>query len=240
MLDIEKLTPEIYSKDSRDFQFFCKLLALVVNSAQYNANNITNMYDPHKCNDRMLDLLCSMFNYQPKNNPTDQDLRVILTNYSRLMKNKGNRLGIEQAVAMAMKLQHLDKNFTVTIRKMVNDNNVDEKTAYDDNHNLQYNKDKSFIINVGINDAFEMKYLREFLDLVKPVGFLYEAYQVNVGKYSSKVDTKFEIVSDTFTNNRAKYSMTNEETGAVPSSADLDNYGRVTQLNRQEITREDE
>lgn len=239
MLDIEQLTPPVYSKNSRDFQFFSKLLQTAVNSVKYNADNLQNMYDPFKCNDRMLDLLCSIYNYQPKNNPTDQDLRVILTNYTRLMKNKGNRLGIEQAVAMALKLQHINREYSVVIKRMVNSGGADVDTAYNENGQLQYDQNNSFIITIGINNAFEMKYLKEFLDLVKPVGYLYNAKQVEMTSQSSRIGGTFEIVEGTFTNNRETYSMTNEETGAVPAYKDRNNYGQITQLNRQEITRED-
>lgn len=154
MLRVETFVPEIYVKKSRDFQMYCKVLELVANDVKYNADTITDIFDPFKCNNRMLELLCTLYNYQPRRDISDHDLRLILSNYNYLIMHKGSKKGIEAAISLAIKLtgKHLSWSYSLVTK--------------DNSNNPVYT------LYVTIGGSYDRAYLHEFLDLVLPVGFI--------------------------------------------------------------------
>lgn len=232
MIEIEKLVPEIYKKDSRDFQLFCKLLELVVNSVNYNATNISNVTDPIKCQNSMLDLLCTMFNYQPKYEPTDEDLRTILSNYSYLIRHRGSILGIKQAISMALKLNNKSGDYRYAHTNMVNSSLQPITRAYDNNGVKQMDDKNSFKISVGVTDEVNTHFLKEFIDVVKPIGYIVNIEQIKMAGNTSKVGVIIDYEGDL---------QQASEFEAVPSSTDVDTQSaNATEINRQEIIRSDE
>ena len=88
MINIEKLLPDIYYKESRDFKLFSKLLEIVVNSSDLNIKNMVNILNPELTKDSFLDILATALNYKPKNNFSNDELRIILNNYLYLIRHR--------------------------------------------------------------------------------------------------------------------------------------------------------
>lgn len=209
MLNVEMFVPEIYVKKSRDFQLYCKLLELIANDAKYNADTITDIYDPYKCNNRMLELLCTLYNYQPRREISDHDLRLILVNYPFLIKHKGSRLGIEAAISLAVKLtgKKIDWSYSILTK--------------DGEGNSKHS------VYVNMSSDYDKNYLHEFLELVLPVGFTIE------DGISTEEDASTEAVVEIVVD---KDVQSSEDASDVASLADLDN---ATVITRVEVLKEE-
>lgn len=171
MLDCINFVPHIYTKESRDMQFFLKLLELVVNSSKLNADSITNAYTPTKCPNRLLGLLATLYNYNSLYDITDSDLRIILDNYNFLTKYKGTRKGIEQAISIVVRLTgELATSFAYDILK------------YDEQGKPVY------IIRVSIDGEYSRRYLQELMNVVMPVGFLLESYKASISSMNTRLE----------------------------------------------------
>lgn len=206
MLDIEKLVPEAYIKDSRDFQLFCKLLGSVVNSSKYDCDSMLNVLNPSKCNNRFLKLLSTYVNYRAKNNPTDEDLRVILESYPYLIRYRGCEQGIKKAICLALKLSNIK----------------------DTDYILNISKDK--IIQVSINEFFNIRYMKEFIELVKPVGYYVDMAVTNNESFSTTVHVR---------DNYTMKTQSTVESSAVTSSYVAEDATGITatvrEIGRQEV-----
>lgn len=208
MLNVEMFVPEIYVKKSRDFQMYCKLLELVANDAKQSADSITDMYNPYKCNNRMLDLLCTLYNYQPKREISDHDLRLILVNYPFLVKHKGSRLGIEAAISLAVKLT--GKKITWSYDLLTKDGEGNSQHA----------------IYVNMSDTYDQKYLHEFLEVVLPVGFRIEDSISTEEEAATQASVSFIVTKDV---------QSAESVSDVISLKDIDN---ATDITRVEVLKE--
>lgn len=180
MLDIESFVPGIYVKKSRDFQMFCKVLEIATNNVKFNADTITDIYDPFKCNNRMLELLCTLYNYQPRRDVSDTDLRTILANYPYLIKHKGTKKGIEAAVSLAVKLTGKSLSWHCDIETKDNSGNSIHKVI------------------VTISDKYDERYLKEFMELVLPVGYLVEAGVASYDSHTSEAFITMETTKDKY------------------------------------------
>lgn len=166
MLEVESFVPNIYVKKSRDFQMYCKVLEIISNSAKHNADTITDIYNPLICNNRVLSLLSTLCNYNSKRDISDEDLRLILTAYPLLIKNKGTQKGIELAAALTVKLS--GKPITY---------HCDYVRSTEDSSNETHK------VRVTMSDTYDERYLEEFMNLVMPAGFTLEA---SVSGYSQE------------------------------------------------------
>ena len=207
MLNVETFVPQIYVKKSRDFQMYCKMLELVANDIKYNADTITDTFDVSRCNNRMLELLCTLYNYQPKRDISDQDLRLILANYNYLIKHKGCKKGIEAAISLTVKLtgKHLSWGYSLLNK---------------DNENQPI-----YELRVTIGGEYDKNYLHEFLELVLPVGFIIED---SIAETTEKETEVAAVV--TYQSSKAN----NEEVGSVIGLDDIDSSTKQS-IERTEV-----
>lgn len=181
MLKIESFVPNVYVKKSRDFQMFCKVLEIIANGAKYQSDTITDCYNPYICNNRMLDLLSTLYNYNSEKEISDHDLRMILTNYPYLIKHKGTRAGIEAAVSLTAKLTGKNVSWSCDYINKDENNNAVHKVI------------------VTMSDTYDERYLKEFMNLVLPVGFEVESSISGYHQAATNVSVKIVTERDTKT-----------------------------------------
>ena len=97
MIKLENLTPEVYYKQSRDFQFIGRLYDLVLNSVKTNSELIYSLPISDNSSDEFLDLMAMTLGFKAKHNYNVKQLRAICASLPKIMKNKGN----VQAVLLA-------------------------------------------------------------------------------------------------------------------------------------------
>jgi len=98
MIKLQNLTPEVYYKQSRDFQFIGRLFDVVLNSVKTNAALINAMPLSENSDRKLIDLLTLTLGFKPKHNHYNTKQLVALCNtFCTLLKHKGSKLAVETA-----------------------------------------------------------------------------------------------------------------------------------------------
>ena len=106
MFRLENNVPEVYIKESRDFQLFLRLYDYVNNGVRFSIKSIDNLLDPLKCNDRVLPLLCTRVGFFPKSEYNTYALREIISAFPLILKYKGSKKSIEIALNTILKAEN--------------------------------------------------------------------------------------------------------------------------------------
>lgn len=106
MFRLQENVPEVYVKESRDFQLFCRLYDVVNNASRFNVKSTSMLLSPEKCIDSMLPLLCTKVGFFPKSEYNVHALRLIIESFPYMMKYKGSKRGIEIAVHTILKAEN--------------------------------------------------------------------------------------------------------------------------------------
>ena len=106
VVKLESFVPDIY-KDSRDFKVFLKLLDFVYESVKYDVDNWITLYDPMKTPDDFLPLLGEMLGFDNDIKFSTSELRIILSNFIELIKNRGSRLGIRRTIISILNAKYI-------------------------------------------------------------------------------------------------------------------------------------
>jgi len=149
MIKLENLTPEVYYKQSRDFQFIGRLYDLVLNSVKTNSDLLYSLPISDNSNDEFLDLMAMTLGFKAKHNYNTNQLRAICASLPKIMKNKGN----VQAVILAC-------------QALLNSEGITHPLDYEvsrDNLNLDL-----FIPQ----DLTDINLLTDLLDYILPAGML--------------------------------------------------------------------
>lgn len=89
MIKLYDYTPEIYYKESRDFQFIGRLFDLVLNYSKTNADLIYALPFSDNSDEQLTELLSLTLGFKAKRKYTTKQLRAICSVFSEIMKNKG-------------------------------------------------------------------------------------------------------------------------------------------------------
>lgn len=106
MFRLQDNVPEVYVKQSRDFQLFCRIYDVVNNAIRFNAKSAENLLDPLKVSDRMLPLLATRVGFFPKHEYNTYALREVISAFPYIIKYKGSKLGIEMALNVILKIEN--------------------------------------------------------------------------------------------------------------------------------------
>ena len=116
MIKLQDYTPEIYYKESRDFQLLGRLYDLVLNALKTDADLIYNIPISDNSNDKLLDLMALTLGFKANNHYNTVQLRAICKVFPEILKNKGSIKSIQiacNALFNAAGLsQSLDYDFT--------------------------------------------------------------------------------------------------------------------------------
>lgn len=121
MLKTQEFTPQVYYKQSRDFQLFGRVYDVVFNYLKYNIDSIYN--NPLSDNSALslVDLLCTTLGFKKTHNYTASELKAICTIFPLIIRNKGNIQSIQITVDTLCRLYGIECN--TKVYKNVNDKN---------------------------------------------------------------------------------------------------------------------
>ena len=112
---IQENTPEVYTNTSRDFQLIGRLYDCVINGVKFDTDSILRIIDTESIDSKLLKLLQTKIGFFTSADITDDDLRYVLESFPIIVKNKGSLKGINQAVAVFLKLKHIKSDVKVDI-----------------------------------------------------------------------------------------------------------------------------
>lgn len=98
MIKFANQVPSIYPAASRDFQYLCWLMDIVLNSVKHNVDSLYDLPNT-KTNDRLTELLAMTLGFKIKRNYDQKQLAALIVVLPRIIKYKGT----ERAADMAAK-----------------------------------------------------------------------------------------------------------------------------------------
>ena len=156
LFKLEENVPDIYVEMSRDFQLLCRVYDILVNSNIITQSKIRQQLNIDQIDDKLLKLLAGRLGFSSDNYIPTEVMRSILLQFPFMIKNKGTKVGIEQAIKSVIKQT-----------SKVNSVYVSDITIATGEIKVTVESDDA--------SAVDMSYLSNVLKYVVPVG-----YTVNV------------------------------------------------------------
>ena len=153
LIRLQNMVPEVYPNNSRDFQLFCRLYDCVFNGNKFDIDSILDICDTEYIDSKLLRLLQSKLGFLTDADISDDELRYILKAFPYMVKWKGSKKAIEQAVYVFLKLNHIKTNVRVTVS-----NNTPSEGTYS--------------VEIGMETAYrDTTILTEMLKYLMPTGY---------------------------------------------------------------------
>lgn len=168
VLRLTKMTPDIYSQESRDFQLLCRIYDCVINGIKWDGDSTIKSIDTHNCRSEMLELLQTKLGFFTTKSFTMDELRMALEAFPDLVKSKGSLKAILGAVNTFLHTLHISTPVEIWCTK--------EETTIG-SHVL---KDHTLIIGIQASIS-DTTLLKEIFRYILPTGYDFYIY------YYSKV-----------------------------------------------------
>ena len=97
MIKLRNLTPEVYSKQSRDFQFIERLFDVVLNSVKTNSESLYNLPLNDNTDERLIELMTLTLGFKSRHNYNVKQLTALCSAFCEVLKNKGTIYSITAA-----------------------------------------------------------------------------------------------------------------------------------------------
>ena len=149
---LEENVPDIYVEMSRDFQLLCRVYDIFVNSNIITQSKIRQQLNIEQIDDKLLKLLAGRLGFNSDNYIPTEVMRSILLQFPLMIKNKGTKVGIEQAIRSVIKQTSEVSNVRIS-EIAINDGEIEITVKSDD------------------ASAVDTSYLSDVLKYVVPVGY---------------------------------------------------------------------
>ena len=100
--------PEFYVNQSRDFQLLCNAKDIIFNNVKYTINSINHSSNTLEINSRLLEVLKSKVGFFSKETLGEDQLRILLSGFPKLIQKKGSRQAITEAIHLWFRIYQLD------------------------------------------------------------------------------------------------------------------------------------
>ena len=89
MIKLQNYTPDVYYRESRDFQFIGRLYDLILNYSKTNADLLYSLPLSDNSDDKFIELLALTLGFKVRHKYTAKHLRAICSCFSEILRNKG-------------------------------------------------------------------------------------------------------------------------------------------------------
>lgn len=112
-------TPSVYTERSRDFQLLCHAFDCVNASVRSEINGMTTILDTQTCINRVIQLLQTKLGFFTTYDYNDDDIRMVLIGFAEMVRNKGSKKAIEEAINVFLRISKIN-----SIGKVIVNNNI--------------------------------------------------------------------------------------------------------------------
>ena len=116
LIKFQDLTPEVYYKRSRDFQYIGRLFDLVLNNAKMNTDIISSLPLNPDMDPRLLDLLALTLGFKSKHEYNTKQLAALCSIFPFVLRNKGSKLAIETACNALLNAEGITKEASIEVK----------------------------------------------------------------------------------------------------------------------------
>lgn len=118
---LQENVPEVYINASRDFQLLCRLYDCMINSVKFSIDGVLRVIDTRLCSNALLSLLQTKLGFFTEKDFSYDEIRYVLRAFPDIIKYKGSKRGILQAVYVFCKLKHIQTIPNIEIINKQND-----------------------------------------------------------------------------------------------------------------------
>lgn len=152
---IQEHVPDVYPRKSRDFQLFCAVFNCIFGDLKFNIDSIRDVTETAQCSERLLSLLQTKLGFFTNVKIPNDELRTILRAFPTIVRNKGSRTGIEQALQVFLKIKGIEGESLVEIK------------------NKENSLSGNYIIHISVKNKLpDTTILTEILKYVLPAGYI--------------------------------------------------------------------
>ena len=96
MIKFQNQVPSVYPSASRDFQYLCWLIDIVLNSVKHNVDDLYDLPN-NKADPRLTELLAMTLGFKVKRNYDQDQLRALVAALPRILRYKGTKTAVDMA-----------------------------------------------------------------------------------------------------------------------------------------------
>lgn len=197
-MKVEKLIPEVYFSQSRDFSYIGRLLEILYNYMKTNSDCISANNSSVDIDATTVELIALTLGFESKHRYSTKDLIYIISSFSELIRKKGTKESINTA-----------------IRLLINSQKIVIKDIEDFVGNITATGQDRFILDIKIPEHLtDIILLEDLFDYILPAGMLYRFNKV-IPQPPKKLSIKSSEDSDHIytTNQNTSEVLYNKEGG---------------------------
>ena len=118
---LQENVPEVYINASRDFHLLCRLYDCMINSVKFSIDGVLRVINTRLCSNALLSLLQTKLGFFTEKDFSYDEIRYVLRAFPDIIKYKGSKRGILQAVYVFCKLKHIQTIPNIEIINKQND-----------------------------------------------------------------------------------------------------------------------
>lgn len=204
MIKLKELTPAIYYKESRDFQFIGRLFDIVLNSVKTEADLLYNLPLNTDSNDKLVDLLAFTLGFKPKHHYNSRQLKAVCSVFPEILRNKGSIKALKIACEALFSSMDIAQNLTYDFTKGKDNTELNLYIAQDFGDITILTDLLSYVLPAGMS----CNIIREFHVIKESNTNIGIKNIVNVAKINVDALSELAILDDKKSLNRAKISTT--------------------------------
>lgn len=163
MVKAREQLPGVYTRESRDFQLFARLMDAVENDVRASAASLRNDPLTPGTDGRMLDLVASTIGFWQSHKYDSRDMRALCASFKSIMARKGTKAAIEDTVRLLLQAQGITSQALVV---MTTSSGTGSARTY------------PYKVELYIPaQALDAVLLEDMLDYVLPTGFVCSVYR---------------------------------------------------------------
>lgn len=113
IINVQEMTPQIYTEESRDFQLLSRLYDCVFNGMKFDTDSIVELIDTQQCRTSVLQLLQTKLGFFTEKKIDDEKLRKVLECFPILVKNKGSLKAIKETLYLFLRMYSVSSDLEV-------------------------------------------------------------------------------------------------------------------------------
>ena len=111
MIKTQLLTPEVYYKESRDFQFFGRLYDIIFNYLKTEIDLIRSFPNNNTQDTKFLELILKTLNFRNLREYQLDQLHYLINEWVYIIQNKGSKEAVDKAIRLILRMENIKEDY---------------------------------------------------------------------------------------------------------------------------------
>lgn len=160
-MKVEKLLPDVYYSQSRDFSYIGRLLEILFNYMKTGADCVSSKFNSLNIDATTAELMALTLGFESKHKYVTHDLVYVISSFSELIRKKGTKSAINTAIKLLMNSQKI------------------KLSTFNDDDFIEILPGDNFMLYINIPyQLTDVVLLEDIFDYILPAGMLYKFTKV--------------------------------------------------------------